>query len=113
MFYSKAEPGQPTHSTAYDLLQELLMLALDAACQGERRQHCPAPIEELPAARPGAQRYPTTPSPSLGLCMEEQDSFPHPYPEKTTPTMWFPETIAIFVKDSSKKPKCGKWPLLS
>lgn len=32
-FYSEAEPGQPTHSTAHDLLQELLMLALNAPCQ--------------------------------------------------------------------------------
>lgn len=112
-FYSEAELVQPTYSMGHDLLQKLLMLALDAPCQGKHGQLHPALIEELPTAHPGEQRYPTTPAQSLGLCMEEQDSFPHPYPEKATPTVWFPETVAIFDKDSSKKPKWVKWPLLS
>lgn len=32
---------------------------------------------------------------------------PHPYPGRATPSVWFPETTD-FVKDSSKKRKCGK-----
>lgn len=87
------------------------MLALDAPCQGKCGQLDPAAIEKLPAACSGEQRHPTTPSP--GLAMDKQDSFPHPYPEEATPTVWFPEMIAVLVTGSSKNPRCGKWPLAS
>lgn len=87
-FYSEAEPGQPTHSAAHDL-QELLMLALDAPCQGKCGQLHPALIEELPKAHPGEQRYPTAPALSPGLCMEEQDSFPTPTLKRQHPPCGF------------------------
>lgn len=85
------------------------MLALDAPCQRKCAQLHPVAIEKLPAACCGEQRHPTTPS--LGLAVEEQDSFPHPYPEQATPTVWFPEMIAVLVRAGSKNPRCGKWPL--
>lgn len=85
------------------------MLALDAPCQRKCAQLHPVAIEKLPAACCGEQRHLTTPSP--GLAVEEQDSFPHPYPEQATPTVWFPEMIAVLVRASSKNPRCGKWPL--